>query len=179
MKPALQPLGLRIPSCPPQPFGGQPPPSPPAAYISHMAVGQNRVPLMNIKIGEQMDVHPPQNGIAVGYATHGQIGWGTTPSPGAYGNPSRVPRVGASSLPSSKSRPKGTAAAPPIQPHPARALSWGSDALVKDPREVRTLLTKRSVRSLWVHASDFKWPRGRSRLQDTLSQRSGKNDHRS
>ena len=34
-----------------------------------MAVGQNPVPLVNIKIGgNQMDVHPPHNGIATAYA---------------------------------------------------------------------------------------------------------------
>ena len=33
----------------------------------HMAVGQNPVPVVNIKLGSQMDVHPPQNG-AIDYA---------------------------------------------------------------------------------------------------------------
>ena len=34
----------------------------------NVAVGQNPVPLVNIKKKWQMDVHPPQNGIAIGYA---------------------------------------------------------------------------------------------------------------
>ena len=36
-------------------------------HVKYVAVGQNPVPLVNIKIGGRMDVHPPQNG-AIGYA---------------------------------------------------------------------------------------------------------------
>ena len=58
-----------------------------------VAMGQNPVPLVNINIRWQMDV-PPQNGIAIGYATHqvksGDVSEASSSSSSMWSQPSKA-----------------------------------------------------------------------------------------